>query len=95
MLLAVVMVNDPKRENDEPAGLRGLEQAIFVLEELCGGEKKSELIRRMRGDKQLVDMWMNFLQHNHWITYDKGTREWVLTEKGSRWIIRIRGILPQ
>lgn len=95
MLLIVVMVNGPKRENDDPPGLRGLEQAVFVLEEICGSERKSELIRRMRGDKQLVDMWMNFLQYNHVISYDKSVGEWMLTEKGRRWIKRIRAVLPQ
>jgi hypothetical protein len=49
----------------------------------------------MHGDKQLVDMWTNFLKHNHWITYDHLTSGWVLTDKGKQWIEQIKeSVLP-
>jgi hypothetical protein len=44
----------------------------------------------MHSDKQLVEMWTNFLLHNYWITFDGLTAEWVLTDKGKRWIKQIR-----
>jgi hypothetical protein len=74
----------------DPSHLHGLEQAIYILEELCGGKEKSVVIGEMHGDKQLVDMWTNFLLHNYWITFDGLAREWVLTDKGKRWIKQIR-----
>jgi hypothetical protein len=74
----------------DPCHLHGLEQAIYILEQLCGGKEKTVVIREMHGDKQLVDMWANFLLHNYWITFDRLAREWVLTDKGKRWIKQIR-----
>ena len=74
----------------DPSHLHGLEQAIYILEQLCGGKEKSVVIREMHGDKQLVEMWTNFLLHNYWITFDGLAGDWVLTDKGKRWIKQIR-----
>lgn len=72
--------------------LRGFHQAIFVLEQLCKRRSRDEVVEDLKGDKQLVDLWMNFLIHNHWITLDTPSKEWVLTEKGKRWIDQINNI---
>ena len=74
----------------DPFHLHGLEQAIYILEQLCNGKEKSLVIREMHGDKQLVDMWINFLRHNYWIAFDELTSQWDLTDKGERWIKQIK-----
>ena len=81
-------------ESNDPYKLRGLDQAIYLLVELCGGCEKSDLIGAMHGDKQLVDLWMNFLQHNHWIARGMSSANpWVLTDKGKQWIGQIRRVV--
>src|SRR5919199_6531752 len=78
-------ITTSNNNNNDLSCLHGLEKAIYILEQLCGGKEKSEVIRAIHGDKQLVDMWSNFLQHNHWVMYDHRKNEWVLTEKGKQW----------
>ncbi|MEW6605703.1 MAG: hypothetical protein AB1351_13585 [Thermoproteota archaeon] len=50
----MVIAGEPGRENDDPSDLHELEQAIYVLEELCDGKEKSEIIRKIHSDKQLL-----------------------------------------
>jgi hypothetical protein len=76
-------------ENSSPSQFRGLHQAVFVLEQLCKGHSRDKVIEDLNGDQQLVDMWMNFLIHNQWVIRDIHSEEWVLTEKGKRWIYQI------
>jgi hypothetical protein len=77
--MATTIDSRAREKNDkDPYRLQGLEQAIYLLEELCGGTEKNTLIQKMRGDRQLVDIWMNFLQHNHWISL-ADHQQWVLT----------------
>ena len=45
----------------DPYDLRGLEQAIFLLEQLCRGRDRNVIIGQMHGDEQLVSMWTSFL----------------------------------
>ena len=78
----------------DPSKLRGLGQAIFILEEICGGHERNELIRKLHGYCQLVALWMNFLQHNHWMVYNESAREWVLTDKGKEWVKNNEKVLP-
>jgi hypothetical protein len=92
--MAISTRSSKRHKENDPSRLRGLGQAIYILEEICGGKERNALIRKFHGDKMLVDMWMNFLQHNHWIRYDRYSKEWVLTEKGKLWIEKIEGVLP-
>ena len=59
-----------RRRKIDPSSLRGLDQAFYILECLCDGEPNEEIQEKFDGDKQLVDMWLNFLKHNHWVNYD-------------------------
>jgi len=38
-------------------------------------------------------MWMNFLEHNHWMVNNESAREWVLTDKGKEWVKNIERVL--
>jgi len=70
-----------------PRALRGLEQALYILESLCEGEPENKIIEKFQGDEQLVTMWVSFLKHNHWLEFDTVTHKYVLTKKGLEWAI--------
>lgn len=80
------------RNQKDPYDLRGLEQAIFLLEQLCNGRDRNVIIGQMHGDEQLVSMWTSFLLHNHWIEHSSA-EEWMLTDKGKAWINRAQNVL--
>jgi len=42
-----------------------------------------------------VDMWMNFLIHNHWIAYSRYSNNWTMTDKGKRWIDQISAVYEE
>ena len=67
----------------EPVQLAGLKQAAYVMECLVIGQSKEDIVRRLEGDKQLVDMWISFLRHNHWI--EETVKGWSITTKGAAW----------
>ena len=66
----------------DPKNLRGLKQAEFIAEHLCNGIKEEQIVRLFHGDKQLVDIWVSFLMHNHWIEHNEAAKEWIMTAKG-------------
>jgi predicted transcriptional regulator len=73
--------------------LHGFDQAVFVLEALCGGQEKSEIIKSMHGDKQLFDLWLNFLVHNGWVKHQINkdlSYRYELTEKGKEWVSKLQ-----
>ena len=88
-LFNMTQVTRSSRERKDPYNLRGLEQAIFLLEQLCGGRDRDVIISQMHGDEQLVSLWINFLQHNHWIERSS-SEEWRITAKGIAWINRVQ-----
>lgn len=66
----------------DPKALRGIEQALFILECLCNGDLDEEIYHKFHGDEQLVKMWLIFLKHNHWVSYNTSRHVWALTDKG-------------
>ena len=66
-----------------PLELLGLRQAFYISRCLTGGQCKEDLVLAFGGDGQLVDMWISFLRHNHWV--EEGFTGWVLTAKGKTW----------
>jgi hypothetical protein len=67
----------------EPVRLSGLKQAAFVMKCLTRGQRMGEITMAFGGDEQLVDMWILFLKHNHWMECSNG--RWSLTPKGAMW----------
>ena len=49
------------------------------------GQDDDQIIQEFDGDGQLVEIWTNFLVHNHWITNNE-LGEMTVTEKGRFWI---------
>ena len=81
--------------NINPVNLRGLKQALFVLHSLEEGRAAEEIAERLGGDQQLVEIWTNFLIHNHWIEktrVDSGGVRYLVTDKGKDWLQRIDGL---
>lgn len=81
--------------NINPVNLRGLKQALFVLHSLEEGRPAKEIAERLGGDLQLVEIWTNFLIHNHWIEktkVDSGGVRHLITDKGKDWLQRIDGL---
>ena len=66
--------------------MSGLTQAIYILKALEDGKSETEIVELFGGDKQIVDIWMNFLVHNHWMEHPNG--KWQVTPKGKEWIER-------
>jgi hypothetical protein len=77
------MVNDLVRI--DPSKLRGLMQAVYVAKSLCSNESVDEIVTRFGGDNQLVDMWLSFLKHNHWLNYDGEKRRWLMSPRGKQY----------
>lgn len=67
--------------------LRGLKQAIYVMECLIKGQTKEQIVRTLEGDEQLVTMWISFLRHNKWMEETSGI--WSTTLKGAKWSNRM------
>lgn len=81
--------------NINPVHLKGLRQALFVLGSLEQGKGSHEIADNFDGDKQLVEIWTNFLIHNHWIEkieVDAGGARYLVTDKGRDWLHRIEGL---
>jgi hypothetical protein len=76
-------INDIKRT--DPSKLHGLMQAMYIAESLCTKESVDEIVDRFGGDVQLVDMWLSFLKHNHWLYYEKEKRCWLMTQRGEQY----------
>lgn len=82
--------------NINPVNLRGLKQALFVLRNLEQGKDVKEVAETFDGDVQLVEIWTNFLIHNHWIEkieVDAGGARYLVTDKGRDWLQRIGGLV--
>ena len=57
------MSHPSDREND-PQGLKGLRQAMYVLDCLHDGLSEDHIIENCDGDAQIVKIWMDFLKDN-------------------------------
>ena len=72
--------------NVNPADLRGLKQALYVLQSLEQGKTADQIVDRFGGDRQLVAIWTSFLIHNQWIKKvevdDSGDARYIATDKG-------------
>lgn len=81
------MVKDSPRTNGfapiNPLKLSGLHQAEYVLNCMIEGQSRETTINKFEGDEQLVQMWILFVVHNHWIEKNK-VGALALTEKGRR-----------
>jgi hypothetical protein len=55
------------------------------LRRLEEGQNNDQIIQEFDGDSQLVEIWTNFLVHNHWIKNNE-LGEMTATEKGRLWI---------
>jgi hypothetical protein len=53
--------------NINPANLRGLKQEPYISSSLQGGNDVKQIAEVFDDDIQLVEIWTNFLIHNHWI----------------------------
>ncbi len=78
--------------NINPVNLRGLKQALFVLQSLEQGKTADQIVDRFDGDRQLVEIWTNFLVHNQWIKLEvnNGIARYVATNKGIEWLNRLK-----
>jgi hypothetical protein len=56
------------------------------LNGLKSGQTVQEIIGDFEGDKQLVEMWISFLFHNHWM--EKDDSKWQVSTKGREWAER-------
>ena len=72
-------------KSTDPSKLRGLMQAAYVAECLCTKESVDEIVASFGGDVQLVDMWLSFLKHNHWLYYEEERRCWLMTPRGEQY----------
>ena len=66
---------------NDPTKLRGFHQALFIIGCVCDGDKLDQIVAKFNGDDQLVKMWLTFMKHNHWLTYDEINDKWVMTER--------------
>jgi hypothetical protein len=67
--------------------LVGLKQTAYISRSLVKGQSREDIVKSLDADTQLVDMWILFLKHNHWM--DMGLDgKWSLTAKGQEWISR-------
>ena len=80
--MATTTLNQLRQTHTDPTNLRGLKQAVFIAVRICSGVKAEQIAKLFLGDEQLVSMWVNFLRHNHWVSYSEPLQIWVLTEKG-------------
>jgi hypothetical protein len=74
-------------DNINPVNLKGLKQALFVLQSLEKGITAEQVSEQLDGDTQLVEIWTNFLIHNHWIQFSGSG--YVISEKGREWLHRL------
>lgn len=68
---------------NEPVRLSGLKQAVNIMDCITAGQTKDQIAIALGGDVQLVEMWLSFLQHNHWMI--EGAGGWSVTAKGAMW----------
>lgn len=81
--------------NINPVNLRGLKQALYVLECLVQGKEREQIAMHFDGDLQLVELWSSFLIHNHWIEKaedDENNSRYLVTDNGRDWLHRVDGI---
>jgi hypothetical protein len=50
------------------------------------GISDQEIVRRFKGDEQLVNIWIMFLRGNHWLEPDKNGKL-VMTDKAKEWLV--------
>jgi hypothetical protein len=64
--------------------LVGLRQGAHISQCLTKGQTREDLVSYLEGDEQLVDMWISFLNNDHWIEWSQGNG-WSFTAKGKLW----------
>ena len=75
----------PLTDKPRPGSLRGLRQAVYVLQCLADGKTEQEIADTLEGDMQLVKIWSSFVLHSHFIENQRahnGVMTWVVTDKG-------------
>jgi len=68
-----------------------LHQAAYVLHSLINDTSQDTIADTLRGDRQLVAMWIMFVLHNHWVSRelnDTGKITWVATDKGNEMLAK-------
>lgn len=85
---SIIYVQSQRTPN--PSNLKGLSQAIYVLECLEQGKTEQEIIGEFDGDKQLVKIWTAFLLHTYGYKKEMSELEgdeqrWAVTGKGKEW----------
>ena len=50
------------------------------------GIPKKVIVASFDGDEQLVDIWMSFLLHNHWLEKDMNGKL-AMTEEARKWLM--------
>lgn len=71
-----------------PIKLIGLAQAVYILKCFEAGRTEEQLVKEFGGDGQLIQMWINFMQHNHWMLRSESRSGWSATDKGKSWIYK-------
>lgn len=74
--------------NINPVNLKGLRQALFVLQSLENGMNADRIAEEFQGDIQLVEIWTCFLLHNGWIE-KTNEGKFSATDKGKEWRTRL------
>ncbi len=77
----IIICRDLLVESVNPLYLRGLKQALYILQNIEEGQNNDQIIQKFDGDSQLVEIWATFLGDNHWITKNE-LGEMAVTEKG-------------
>jgi predicted transcriptional regulator len=72
-----------------PSRLSGLKCAVYLLDDVTKNESRDEIVKKFDGDEQLVDIWVSFIRHNHWIE-QKESGQFVITEKGREWMKKLK-----
>ena len=79
----------PDSGQNDPMKLRGLRQALFILDCLCDGDTEDQIAAKFSGDDQLVKMWFSFMKHNHWLSYDEFNNKWLMTQRAKIELYRV------
>jgi predicted transcriptional regulator len=51
------------------------------------GETEDKIVAKFDGDNQLVQLWIAFLHHNHFMKQTgQAINDWEITDKGAAWL---------
>ena len=69
-------------EYGHPERLSGLKQAMYVLSRLYDGAPEKSIVESCDKDRQVIEIWIEFLKERNWIIRDSSNTKWELTEDG-------------